>query len=205
MVKVTDLILGIRARLGDTDITRQTYSDMEIIDAINSSLSHISEDLLCFSKTWTIPTIAGVNRYVLPMDFLRFISIRFNTTLIKNIISIEQQAKQEYPTTTLTASFDNQTLFIYGTEIKANDEIELYYNYFETISNKDEILIIPNNTKEVLVYYALSVLYENPVKKNGLSYSNRYRKLYDTEIIKLSSRLSKNRQSKNITTSYIKV
>ncbi|CAA6806672.1 MAG: Unknown protein [uncultured Sulfurovum sp.] len=199
MIKISSVILSCRTKLGDTDIKKQRYSDMEIIDAINDTVSVMSEDLLCFSKTWVIDCKECVARYELPHDFLKPIHLHLNNKLITNIKSIESEKKGS------GASFDLQTVHFFGTNIKDNDRIEIYYNYIETISNKEESIHLPLNAKEIIVSYALHLLYQNPIRKDGTGRSTHYYNLYEKKIIALRNRVKMNSQSVNITTKFKKV
>lgn len=206
MVKIADVVLGIRSRLGDTDVHNQDYSDAEIIDAVNSALAHLSEDLLCFSRTWLIPTKEGIGRYELPSDFLRLISVKFKGATITKVESMEARSNRKYHCTAPSVSLDMQTIHLFPSEgIKEGERVELYYHYFETINDESDSVSLPNNAKESMVYYALALLMENPVQSDGVQQANRYRQLYEVEKQKLASRVRKNAQSKHIRTSYQRV
>ena len=202
MIVVSSLLLSIRSKLGDTDITSQRYSDAEIIDSINDALAVLSEELLCFSRTWSISCKDCVTRYALPADFLKPISLKFNSKEILNIVSVESQAQNNC---TFTASYDLQTVHLYLPEIKEKDKIELYYNYSETVSTKDESIPLPNNAKEIIVNYVLHLLYQNPIKKDGLQRSSYFYNLYEKKLITFRSRVKMNAQSKNIKTTFTRV
>jgi len=205
-VNIVEVVLGIRSRLGDTDVTSRDYSDPEIIDAVNSALAHLSEDLLCFRRIWRVPCVAGVGRYELPSDFLRFISVNYNGTLITEVESMEHRVNRSYTYPRQSVSLDLQTLHLFPAEsIKSGDVIELYYNYFETIGDDRDTIALPNNAKEAMIYFALGLLFENNISAKGMEKSNRYKKLYEMEVQKLASRVQMNAQSKNIRTRYRKV
>jgi hypothetical protein len=203
MITVAEIVLSARTKLGDTDIEKYRYSDVEIIDAINDALAVMSEDLLCFSRTWVVECKKCVNRYLLPADFLRPISLLFNKKLITNIESMESRINNK--TTRSGVAYDNQTIHLFLGEIKASDEIEFYYNYFETVSNIEEAINLPNNAKEIIVYYVLHLLYQNPIKKDGLKRSEYYLAMYERKKIPFRSRLRKNTQSKHIRSGFKKV
>ena len=206
MVKIGDVVLGIRSRLGDTDVAKQHYSDPEIIDAVNSALSHLSEELLCFRRTWLVPCLDGVGRYELPGDFLRLISVNYKGTLITEVESMEHRMNREDGAGTPGVSLDLQTIHLFPSEnIKTGDVIELYYQYYETVNDDRDDIALPNVAKEAIVFFALSLLYQNPVKKAGIEKSNYYRRMYEVELQNLRSRVRMNAQSKKIRTPYIKV
>jgi len=208
MIKVADIILASRSRLGDIDYKNLRFSDAEIIDAINSALAHLSEELLCFAKIWVIPCKDGVNRYELPDDYLRLISVNFNGEIItkERIISLEKRKNSNFFLhSKVGVGLDMQTIHIFNTKIKSSDEIEIYYNYYETIDNKDDDIKFPLIGKEAIVYFVLSLLYQSPVRVNGLDRANYYRSLYEIELKKLRSRVNKDRQSRFILSDYIRV
>ncbi len=206
MVKVGDVVLAIRSKLGDMSSEKQRYSDPEIIDAVNSSLAHMSEELLCFRRTWLIPYKNNMNRYELPSDFLRLISVRYNEALICDIESMEHREQDSYATSGMSAALDGQTIHLFNIPETENvDIIKLYYNHYETVSDDRETLPLPNSAKEAIVYYALGLMYENNVSSKGIEKSNRYKQLYAIEMPKLASRMRHNVQSKNIRSRHVKV
>lgn len=206
MVKIADVVLGIRSRLGDTDVAAQEYSDAEIIDAVNSALAHISEELLCFSRVWLIPTKDGVGRYELPGDFLRLISVNYECSLIKDVQSLESRMNSDVMDSKPSVSLDMQTIHLFPAEsIKKDDVVELYYHYFETVSDERESVGLPNNAKEAIIYYALGLLFENPVQSDGEKKANRAKQLFAVEMQRVTSRVRANAQSKKIRTAYQKV
>ena len=185
---------------------KQRYSDAEIIDAVNSSLAHMSEELLCFRRTWLIPYKNNVNRYELPSDFLKLISVRYNDALVCDIESMEHREQDNYVTSGMSAALDGQTIHLFNMpQTDKTDVIKLYYNYYETVSDSRETLALPNTAKEPIVYYALGLIYENNVSSKGIEKSNRYKQLYMVEMPKLASRMRHNVQSKNIRSRHVKV
>ena len=199
MIKVGSLFLGIQSRLGDVDPKKRHYNDTEIIEAINSALAHVSEELLCFSRTWLIPCIDGVNRYKLPSDVLRPISANYNKKHIENVVSMEALAKPSSCACGVTVAYDLQTLHLFNVPlVKKSDVIELYYNYTESINDKTDTIDLPSTAKESLIYYALGLLFENNVSSRGIEKSNRFKQLYELELAKVRSRVRKNQQSKHI-------
>ena len=209
-VKVADVILAIRSRLGDEDSTSYRYVEPEIIDAVNSALAHLSEELLCFSRTWIIPCLDKVNRYELPSDFLRPISVNYNGVLAKDILSMEVfMSNDRFSLDTIpnkTVAYDMQTLHLLSfSNIKKGDLLELYYHCYENIDNSNDTVGLPALAKEALVYFALHLLFQKPVASKGLEKSNYYFGLYERELFKLRSRVRKNQQSKNIRSSFTRV
>jgi len=206
MVKVGDVVLAIRSKLGDMSSEKRRYSDAEIIDAINSSLAHMSEALLCFRRTWLIPYQNNVNRYELPGDFLKLISVRYNDALVCDIESMEHREQDSYMTSGMSAALDGQTIHLFNMpQTDKTDVIKLYYNYYETVSDSRETLALPNTAKEPIIYYALGLMYENNISSKGIEKSNRYKQLYAIEMPKLASRMHHNVQSKNIRSRHVKV
>lgn len=206
MVKIGDVILGLKSRLGDTDSASPRYSDPEIIDAVNSALSHLSEELLCFRRTWFVPCADGVGRYELPGDFLRLISVKYKDEIITDIESMEHRMTRRDGTADFGVSLDMQTVHIFPAEnIEKEDVIELYYHYFETVSDTRDTVSLPNSAKEAIVFYVLYLLYQNPIKKDGLKISAQYFQNYQMSLRALRSRVRMNAQSKNMQTAYRKV
>ena len=206
-VKVSDVLLGVRSRLGDEDVTKLRYQTPEILDGVNSALSHLSEELLCFARTWLIPCIDGVGRYELPSDFLRPISANYNDALITEIESMESRMNAQHTVSCgQVLAYDMQTLHVFPAEgVKDKDKIALYYHYCETVSDEREVVGLPNVAKEALVYFVLHLMYQKPVSSKSLEKSNYYLELYERELVKLRSRVRKNQQSKHIRTAYQRV
>ena len=202
-VKIGDVILGLRSRLGDVDASNYKYADTELIDAINSSLAHLSEELLCFSRTWLLPAKENIHRYKLPEDFLRPISVSYECEIINRVLSMESRSSDNEIPCLPNVSYDMQTLHLYpSAKLENGKNIELYYHYYETINDKTDKVGLPNIAKECIIYYALSLLFENNITSRGIEKANRARKLYELELEKLRSRERKNQQSKNITSKY---
>ena len=205
-IKVEDAILGIRSRLGDTDYKNRRYNEAEIIDAINSSLAYLSEELLCFRREWIFDTKENIQKYELPHDFLRLIFLSINDTKIEDIRSEEIAYNNKDALSFPFAVITMQTIELFlGKKIEANQRVYLRYNHYETISNKEETIPLPNSAKEALIYGALALLYENPIKRDGLNISNRYLMLRDNAIKSVKNRLFANKNSKSIRVNYIKV
>ena len=204
-VRVSALLLGIRSRLGDTDPAQYRYSDPEIIDAVNDALAHLSEELLCFSKTWILPTREGVGVYPLPEDHLETVSVRYNGEVIhkRDMLSMAYRETKGIDT---GVSVDLQTVRLYPeSQVKDGQRISMYYHYTETINDKSDTIALPGTAKLPIIYFALGILYENPIKKDGASHSNRAQTLFEKYLIPLRSRLRKNAQSGQIRSRHTKV
>jgi len=207
MVKIADVILGLRSRLGDTDVSNRRYSDPEMIDAVNSALAHLSEELLCFRRTWRVPCADGVGRYELPEDFLRPISVNYNDALITDVESMEHRMNRN-GLNDPGVSYDLQTLHVFpSANVKEGDVIEFYYNYFETVNDGRDTVALPNNAKEAVICYALHLLYQNPILKlsDRVKLSTHYLQLYEVAVGPLKSRVRMNAQSKNMRSNFVKV
>jgi len=203
-ILVSDLILSVRSRLTDEDRLKYKYPEAEVIDALNSALAHLSEALLCFTRTWVIPCKKGIGRYELPEDFLRLISVSYQGKVITDVQSMESRMNDPYPSAGV--SLDLQTIhFFPGVEIKEKENISLYYHYYETISDKSEMISLPKIAKETIVFYMLFLLFQRNVSSKGIEKSNYYLRLYERELQSFRSRVRKNQQSKHICTDYIRV
>jgi len=206
MVRVRDVVLGVRQRLGDTDASEYRYAPMEIIDAINQALADLSDRLLCFPRTWIIPLKSGVYRYHLPDDFLRLISVRYNGSLIETIKSLEAMETLADRPRGMAVALDPATIHLYpDVEISEEDRLELSYYGIESINDESDTLKLPSQAKMALIYHVLGELYDAPVRKNGTEKSNRYRQLYLSELAKLRNRLRGNMQSKRVRSPYVLV
>ena len=204
MVTVSSILLSIRSKTGDTNPDKYRFSTMEIIDSINDALNIMSEELLWATRTWEIPCTEGVGRYVLPVDFLRPISASYNGKVISNIESMEHRNKNESFSGGM--AYDAQTLHVFPSDsVKEGDTIEIYYNNYETINDETDTLDVANGYKTAIVYYALHLLYQNPISKEHMKKSSEYLSLYYARISGLKGRTRSNVQSKNIRSSYRKI
>lgn len=204
MVTVASIILSIRSKSGDTDAAKYRFVDAEIVDNINDALNVLSEELLWSTRTWQIPCVDGVGRYVLPADFLRPISASYNGSIIEEIESLEhRQQSQNFAT---GMAYDSRTVHIYpGVDVKSSDKIELYYNNYETVNDVTDTLAIANGYKTAIVYYALHMMYQNPIAKDHMNRSSEYLSLYMARVANLKSLQRSNVQSKRIRSRYVKV
>lgn len=198
MINASSLILSIRQRLNDNDKERYKYQDTEIIDAINLGLQKISNDLLYFNRTWKIKCKEDQERYTLPEDFLKPIRVLLNG---KKIFSVKSQKSDD---TQNAIVFDDISIRLYVPH-KDGDILDVEYNYIEQIDTQKSTIVCSLLLSNALVYYALSILFQNPNKKDGLQRSDFFMRKYDQEIRSIKDTIRSTRQTQNIKTEYKKV
>ena len=165
MIKVQLLVASIRSKLGDTNGENYYYADTEIVEAINGALRDISQNALCFFKTWQIQSIRDVKRYKLPSDFILF-SKKYPDSVDNDLIDY----------------IDSQTFYVKVVPQKLEDGRypiwSFYYNYTERIYGVEDTLNILDGFFEPIVYYALHSLCMSPNRENGLMQSEFFQARY---------------------------
>jgi len=202
MVRIEDVFLSIRSRLGDTDIKEYRYSDEELLGSINDALADISERTLAFRKTWLIDTKGEIERYLLPNDFLRLIAFMLDDKVITDITS--KESSDNGMTQKSLVSFDAQSFYLERT-YKKDARVKIDYNYYERVEGKKDNLPISNGFKEPIVLYALHILFQSPNRENGLSFSRTYKELYKDSLINAIEVVRNTINSKNIHSKFLKV
>ncbi len=195
MIKASALILSIRQKLNDNDPDNYKYFNPEIIDAINSGLKNISNDLLYFSRVWKIKCKEDQERYDLPEDFLKPIRVLLNG---KKIFSVKSQKSDD----TLNAIvFDDISIRLYVAH-KDDDVLDIEYNYIEQIDTTESDIFCSLLLYDAIIYYALSILFQNPIKKDGLERGDYFLSKYNREVNNIKDTIRSNRQTQNIKTKF---
>lgn len=207
MIRTSDVILKVRNRLSDTDHTKYKWSDEELFDYINSSLTHIATEFLIFTDRIKINLEAGTNRYKTPANFINIISLNINNNPIKikslawiqnNINNINK--KHFY------ICFDEQSLYIYPISNILDDmSIEMFFNYIPQIDNLEDEINISIIASDALLFYTLHLAFQINTSEKNATKSLNYLNLFERQIEKIKGVLIGNKQSKKIRSRYKKV
>ncbi|MDD5360420.1 MAG: hypothetical protein PHI79_03490 [Sulfurovaceae bacterium] len=195
-IKASNLILSVRQKLNDKEPARYKFTTPEVVDAINMALAVISNDLLFFNRTWEIKCNKEKARYRLPADFVKIISIKLNGKKIDNIKSLEAYESMSDICSKPVAIIDNISLRVY--DVTDDDKIIIEYNYIEHIDDENSEIDTSLLLSEPIVLYAASVLFQNPVFKDGLQRSVFHANAFFQKMEYVRSRLKNNSNSKNI-------
>jgi len=196
MIQANEIILFARSRLGDKDTKR--WSDEELIDLINSSLSDISCKLEPFTHKEFIIIKKNQDRYKLPFNILRVLSVNYKNVPL-SIKSFEYLMQNRHNIDSLCVCFDEQSFFLYPFEkFKVGEKIELYYKYIEQIKSKQDFINISVLVKKALEFHTLHLAYQVNTSEKNINKSNMYLNLYDKTLETLKVTYFKNKHSKKL-------
>ncbi|WP_418179768.1 hypothetical protein ACNSOO_04700 [Aliarcobacter lanthieri] len=201
MIQANDIILLMRSRLGDADAKK--WSDEELIDYINSSLADISKELEPFTHQEYILLKEKENRYRLPHNTLRVLSVNIDDKPI-TIKSYEWLIQNKKNINDICVAFDEQSFFLYPIEkISAGKKVEINYKFIEQIEKKQDFIKISTLAKKAILYHSLHLAYQaiNIVDKN-VGKTTQFLNLYDKELSTLRITYFKNKHSKKIKTKF---
>ncbi len=206
-MKVNDIILSMRSRLNDTVSTKYRWGDEELIDMINSSLSNLSRELFLFTHKEMYEVKEDENRYKLPHNCLRVISVNIDKqpATIKSFEWMSQN-KHLIDDDDFLVCMDEQSFFLYPENmLKVGTKIELNYNFIEQILLKTDNIPISLMAKNALLFYCMHLALQINTSDKNRDRSTHYMKLYDKEITQLRELYYKNRHSKKLRSKFIKV
>lgn len=206
-MQVYEILLAIRSRLNDTDIKNYRWSDGELIDMINSSLANLSKELLMFSYTEIYTIKNGENRYRLPHNCMRVISVNIenNPAIIKSFDWMSHH-KHTIDDDNYYVCMDEKSFFLYPKELlKDGMKVEVNYNFIEQINLKTDEIPISLVAKNALLFYAMHLAYQINTSDKNTGKSTHYLNLYDKEVLSLRELYYKNRHSKGLRSPFIKV
>lgn len=156
MIQVNELLVACRSRLGDIEPKKYRWSDEELIDYINMSISSISIELQPFTHTHFFYVKKNEDRYILPHNFTRILSITLDDKPL-NIVGYEYFVQNKININELSASFDEQSVFLYPiARFKENQKIEISYKYIEEVSTKEDKIKLSTAAKSFTVSYFTS-------------------------------------------------
>jgi hypothetical protein len=206
-MQVNDILLAIRSRLNDTDLKKQRWSDEELIDMINSSLATLSRELLLFSHQEIYTIKENENRYKLPHNCMRVISINIDKepVTIKSFDWMSQN-KNTIDDDNYYVCMDEQSFFLYPQELlKTGMKVEVNYNFVEQVVLKTDNIPISLMAKNALLFYSMHLAYQIYTSDKNTGKSTHYLNLYDKEVSNLRELYYKNRHSKGLRSPFIKV
>ena len=205
MIQVNDILLAARSRLNDTDATKYRWSDEELIDYINSSLADISKELECFTHKEYIYIKNNEDRYRLPHDILRVLSVSIDDKPI-TIKGYEWVLKNRHNISDLCAYFDEQSFFLYPIEkLETGKKVEIDYKYIAQIENKSNFINISKLAKKAILFHTLHLAFQINTSEKNAGKSTHYLNLYDKELATLRISYFKNKHSKDIKQKFRKV
>jgi len=196
MIQVNDIILFVRSRLGDNEAKK--WSDYELIDLINSSLSDISRELEPFTHKEFIIIKKNQDRYKLPFNILRVLSVNYKNVPL-SIKSFEYLMQNRHNINSLCVCFDEQSLFLYPLEkFKVGEKIDIFYKYIEQVKSKQDFINISILVKKALQFHTLHLAYQVNTSEKNINKSNMYLSLYDKNLETLRVTYFKNKHSKKL-------
>jgi hypothetical protein len=205
MIQVNDILLAARSRLNDTDTKKYRWSDEELIDYINSSLADISKELECFTHKEHIYIKNNEDRYRLPHDILRVLSVSIDDKPI-TIKGYEYMSKHKHDIYDLCVYFDEQSFFLYPIgKFKDDDKVKIDYKYIFQIEHKSDYIKISKLAKKAILFHTLHLSYQINTSEKNAGKSTHYLNLYDKEIATLRVTYFKNKHSKDIKQKFRKV
>ncbi len=206
-MKVNDIILSMRSRLNDTVPANYRWSDEELMDMINSSLSNLSRELFLFTHQEMFKVTEDENRYKLPHNCLKVISVNIDKqpVIIKSFEWMSQN-KHYIDDDNFLVCMDEQSFLLYPLEmLKVGMNIELNYNFIEQIILKTDDIPVSLMSKNALLFYSMHLALQVNTSDKNRDRSTHYMKLYDKEISQLRQTYYKNRHSKRLRSKFIKV
>lgn len=207
MIKVSDVILKARSRLSDIDYTKYKWSDEELFDYINSSLTHIATEFPIFTDRTEINLKTGVNRYKIPTNSINVISLNINN----NPVEIKSLAWIQNNINNINKNhfyicFDEQSLYIYPISNILDDmKIEMFFNYIPQIDNIEDEINISILANDALLFYSLHLAFQINTSEKNATKSLNYLNLFERQMGKIKGVLIGNKQSKKIRSKYRKV
>ncbi len=205
MIQASDILLAVRSRLNDTDTKKYRWSDEEIIDYINSSLADISKELECFTHKEHIYIKNNEDRYRLPHDILRVLSVTIENQPI-TIKGYEWVLKNKHNIYDICVYFDEQSFFLYPIgKLETGKKVEIDYKYIAQVENKSDFIKVSKLAKKAILFHTLHLAFQINTSEKNAGKSTHYLNLYDKELATLRVSYFKNKHSKDIKQKFRKV
>lgn len=207
MIRVSDVILKARSRLSDTDHTKYKWTDEELFDYINSSLTHIATEFLIFTDRTEINLKAGVNRYKIPTNSINVISLNINNNPVetKSLAWIQNNINN-INKNDFYICFDEQSLYIHPISNILDDmKIEMFFNFIPQIDNIEDEINISILANDALLFYSLHLAFQINTSDKNPTKSLNYLNLFERQMGKIKGVLIGNKQSKKIRSKYKRV
>lgn len=198
-MRAYEMIAQLRKRLRDDDA--DGWSDDELLENINFSLSAIARKLSLWKNRFSRTTAVGVDTYSIPEDFMSPISMTYDGREIP-IKGIEWA---------LSSSSDDECVFIDNNALiivpipSSVVEFHLNYQANRLIKNGQDVLAISDEYVDTALYYALSLSYQKPASEESLTQSRYFLNLYKDNINDVKETAQKRRSSRTTKTNYQKV
>lgn len=206
-MQVNDILLAVRSRLNDTDSKKYRWSDEELMDMINSSLANLSRELFLFSDIENYTVKDSENRYKLPYNCIKVITININNTpaTIKSFNWMSQN-KHTIDDDNFYVCMDEQSFFLYPIDLLEDGiKIEVVYNFIEQIESKTDNISMSSVAKNALLFYTMHMAYQIYTSDKNAGKSTHYLNLYDKEIYMLRDLYYKNKHSKKLKSKFVRV
>jgi len=204
---VYDVLLNIRSRLNDTDDTKYRWSDEELVDAINSSLSKISTALHIYTNTHIEKIVANQNRYKLPFNVVKVLSVDVGgyPATIKSLEWMEQN-KNYIDDDNFFVCFDRESFSLYPIKLLEVDmEVSVRYSYVGKVYRLEDEIGLSDIFKDAIVFYAMHLALQVNTSEKNQNKSVYYLNLFNGEMMTLKSTVYGNKHSRNIVSKYKKV
>lgn len=195
-----EMIDRMRMRLRDEE--GEGWSDAELLDSINLSLSAIAVKLMPWKNRWHTMAFEGVDTYSIPEDFVAPISVIVGGVMMP-IRGIEYALGYDMPDQPCVF-IDNDSLILYPIPDHSMDIIVNYHAVFK-VKTPDDLLKIPDEISDTVLFYALSLAHQKEAHEASMAQSKYYLQLYKDRCVD-SSKASRMRRSGTRTQSrFIKV
>lgn len=205
MIKASEILAATRSRLNDIDSSKYRWSDEELIDYINSSLADLSKELECFTHKEYIYVKENTDRYRLPYDVLRILSVTINNQPII-IKGYEYITKNKHNIYDLCVYLDEESLFLYPiSKVKVGEKVEIDYKYIAQIDQVSDEIKISKLAKKAILFHTIHLAYQINTNEKNSGKSTHYLNLYDKELSTLKIIFFKNKHSKDIKQKFRKV
>lgn len=170
----SDVIAMIRSRLRDE--AKEGWSDEELLSSLNLSLSAIAHRLMPWKARYSASTVIDQDTYMLPDDFMAPLALVYDGIIVE-IKGIEW-ALSNYGSDVTTAFIDNNMMIISPTP---RDVIgfDLNYHALIQVSALTDVLRIPTEMVDALLYYTLSLSLQKEPHEQSLAQSKYFLDLFE--------------------------
>jgi len=197
-----DIYLEVRENLRDEKA--ENWSEASLLDKIRLAYLEVSKELLIYQKSIVFIHDGSANPLPLPRDLIQIIGVFLNGKQI-DIKSYIWATRHREETTHHPVAISNYDGLRILPIPSASSNVEVVYQFTQTIYNKDIVLDLPELAKNALIFYALYLANLKETRKESLSKSTHYFGLYSAEITKVKKDYLSFKNSKNLYQTYNKV
>jgi hypothetical protein len=197
-----DIYLAVRENLNDEKV--ENWSEESLLDKIRLAYLEVSKELLIYQKSIFFTHDGSVNPLPLPRDLIQIIGVFLNDKQIDIKSFVWATRHREHLTCRHVAISNYDGLRILPTP-SASSQVEVVYQFTQTIYGKDVVLDLPELAKNALIFYALYLANLKETRKESISKSTHYLELYNAEISKVKKDYFSFKNSKTYYQNYNKV